>query len=118
MEVTIRQLQQQVEFAKGILDTVKRNEASIPEERANDAKSTEAYCELVIKSCELAAELLTAEAAAKKPKPVTDSGTGDAKPDGKTKRSRKKKIEAPAAVPKSVADETNAAAGDDLDDLF
>lgn len=119
MEATTRQLQQQIEFAKGILDIMKRNEANIPEERVADAKSAEAYCELVIKSCELAAELLDIEAAAKKPQAEADTAPKTGEPAEKPKRPRNKKKEEPA--PEPVAAEPESAvepAADDLDDLF
>ena len=119
MEVTKHQLQQQVDFAKGILDIVERNEANIPEERVTDAKSAEAYCELVIKSCELAAELLDIEAAAKKPQPAADTVTKTEEPAEKPKRPRKKKKEEPAPEPVTAEPEPAAQpAADDLDDLF
>lgn len=119
MEVTTRQLQQQIEFAKGILDIMKRNEANIPEERVADAKSAEAYCESVIKSCELAAELLDMEAAAKKPQPAADTATKTEEPAEKPKRPRKKKKEEPAPEPVTAEPEPAAQpAADDLDDLF
>lgn len=119
MEVTKHQLQQQVDFAKGILDILQRQETNIPEERVADAKSAEAYCESVIKSCELAAELLDMEAAAKKPQPAADTATKTEEPAEKPKRPRKKKKEEPA--PEPVAAEPEPAvepAADDLDDLF
>lgn len=119
MEVTTRQLQQQIEFAKGILDIMKRNEANIPEERVADAKSAEAYCESVIKSCELAAELLDMEAAAKKPQPAADTAPKTEEPAEKPKRPRKKKKEEPAPEPVTAEPEPAAQpAADDLDDLF
>ena len=120
MEATTRQLQQQIEFAKGILDIMKRNEANIPEERVADAKSAEAYCESVIKSCELAAELLDMEAAAKKTQAASDTNTTTAEePAEKPKRPRKKKKEEPAPEPVAAEPEPAAQpAADDLDDLF
>lgn len=116
MKVTKNQLQQQVEFAKGILDILACHEADMPEERANDAKSAEAYCESVIKCCELAAELLEREDAAKKAQPAEEAAE-------KPKRPRKKKKE---EASESAVAESNPAktaevedtASDDLDDLF
>lgn len=121
MEVTKHQLQQQVDFAKGILDIVKRNEANIPEGRVTDAKSAEAYCELVIKSCELAAELLDIEATAKKPQAEADTAPKTGEPAEKPKRPRNKKKEEPAPEPVAAEPEPTAqpaSAADDLDDLF
>ena len=119
MEVTKHQLQQQVDFAKGILDILQRQETNIPEERVADAKSAEAYCESVIKSCELAAELLDMEAAAKKPQPAADTVTKTEEPAEKPKRPRKKKKEEPAPEPVTAEPEPAAQpAADDLDDLF
>lgn len=119
MEVTTRQLQQQVDFAKGILDIVKRNEVNIPEDRTADAKSAEAYCELVIKSCELAVELLDMEAAAKKPQPAADTAPKTEEAVEKPKRPRKKKKEEPAPEPVTAEPEPAVEpAADDLDDLF
>ena len=123
MEVTKHQLQQQVDFAKGILDILARHEADMPEERANDAKSTEAYCESVIKCCELAAELLDIEAAAKKPQAEADTAPAPKteEPAEKPKRPRKKKKEEPASDPVTAEPEPAgqpAPAADDLDDLF
>lgn len=121
MEVTKHQLQQQVDFAKGILDILQRQETNIPEERVADAKSAEAYCELVIKSCKLAAELLDTEAVAKKPQPEADTVPKTEEPAEKTKRPRKKKKEEPMPEPVAPEPEPAArpdAAADDLDDLF
>ena len=120
MEVTTRKLRQQIEFAEGILDIVKRNETNIPEERVADAKSAETYCELVIKSCELAAELLDTEAAAKKSQASADTNTTTAEePAEKPKRPRKKKKEEPAPEPVTAEPEPAVEpAADDLDDLF
>lgn len=123
MEVTKHQLQQQVDFAKGILDILQRQETNIPEERVADAKSAEAYCELVIKSCELAAELLDREEAAKKEQPPAVDTTAAEEPAEKPKRSRKKKKEdasepvvaEPIPAEKAEVEDT---AGDELDDLF
>ena len=111
MEVTKHQLQQQVDFAKGILDIVQRQETNIPEERVADAKSAEAYCELVIKSCELAAELLDREEAAPKAQPAEE-------PAEKPKRPRKKKKEEALEPMPSEKAEVEDTTGDDLDDLF
>ena len=121
MEVTKHQLQQQVDFAKGILDILQRQEANISEERVADAKSAETYCELVIKSCELAAELLDIEAAAKKPQAEAGTTPKTEEPAEKPKRPRKKKKEEPAPEPVAAEPEPAARpapAADDLDDLF
>lgn len=107
MEVTKHQLQQQIEFAKGIMDILKRNEDAVPEERKADYGQAEAYCELVIKSCELAAELLGIEAAAKKQQAAADEPADE--PAEKPKRQLKKKKKESVQEPD---------ASDDLDDLF
>lgn len=123
MKVTKDLLQQQTDFAKGILEILARHEGDMPEERANDAQSAAAYCELVIKSCELAAELLDREEAAKKEQPPAVDTTAAEEPAEKPKRSRKKKKEdasepvvaEPIPAEKAEVEDT---AGDELDDLF
>lgn len=116
MKITKYQLQQQINFAKGILGIVQ--EADMPESRMIVANAAKEYCESVIKTCELAVELLENEEVAKKEKAPDDVHVeAGEKPNEKPKQSRKKKKEEPVEAELIPAAEEKTDS-DGLDDLF